>query len=184
MLGLLNSLTLTSLHDYWKNHNFDHTLLLANWCILLFNILSRFVIGFLPRSKCFLISWLQSPSAVILEPKKINSVTASTFSTSIYHELMELDTTIFIFWMLYFKPAFSLFSFTFIKRLYSSSLLSAIRRCIIFVSEVVGCFPQESWFQLVSSSLAFLMMYCAFELNKQGDNMLLKWTSQLFHVWF
>ena len=46
---------------------------------LLFNMLSRFVIAFLPRSKCLLISWLQSPSAVILEPKKIKSVTASTF---------------------------------------------------------------------------------------------------------
>ena len=53
---------------------------------LLFNILSRFVIAFLPRIKCLLISWLQSLSAVILEPKKIKSVTASTFSSSICHE--------------------------------------------------------------------------------------------------
>ena len=50
---------------------------------LLFNMLSRFVIAFLPRSKCLLISWLQSPSAMILEPKKIKSVTVSTFSPSI-----------------------------------------------------------------------------------------------------
>ena len=52
---------------------------------LLFNTISRFVIAFLPRSKCLLISWLQSPSAVILEPKKIKSVAASTFSPSICH---------------------------------------------------------------------------------------------------
>ena len=58
---------------------------------LLFNMLSKFVIAFLPRSKCLLISWLQSPSAVILEPKEIKSVTASTFSPSICHEVMGLD---------------------------------------------------------------------------------------------
>ena len=55
---------------------------------LLFNMLSRLVITFLPRSKHLLISWLQSPSAVILEPKKIKSVTASTFSPSSCHEVM------------------------------------------------------------------------------------------------
>ena len=94
---------------------------------LLFNILSRFVIAFLPRSKHLLISWMQSPSAVILEPKKIKSLTISTVSPSICHEVMGMDTAIFIFWMLNFKPAFSLSSFTFIKRLFSSSSLSAIR---------------------------------------------------------
>ena len=93
---------------------------------LLFNMLSRFVIAFLPRSKHLLISWLQSPSTVILEPKKIKSVTVSIASPSTYHEVMELDTMIFIFGMLSFKLAFSLSSFTFIKRLFSSSLLSAI----------------------------------------------------------
>ena len=63
---------------------------------LLSNMLSRFVIAFLPRSKPVLISWLQSPSAVILELKKIKSVTVSTFSPSIYHEVMGLDAMIFI----------------------------------------------------------------------------------------
>ena len=58
---------------------------------LLFNMLSRLVITFLPRSKRFLISWLQSPSAVILEPKKIKSATASTVSPSICHEVMGSD---------------------------------------------------------------------------------------------
>ena len=64
---------------------------------LLFNMLSRLVITFLPRSKCVLISWLQSPSAVILEPRKIKSDTVSTVSPSISYEVMGLDAMIFIF---------------------------------------------------------------------------------------
>ena len=63
----------------------------------LLNILSRLVITFLPRSKCLLISWLQSPSAVILEPLKIKSVTVSTVSPSISHEVMGLDAMILVF---------------------------------------------------------------------------------------
>ena len=64
---------------------------------LLLNMLSRLVITFLPRSKCLLISWLQSPSAVILEPKKIKSATVSTVSPSICHEVMGPDAMIFVF---------------------------------------------------------------------------------------
>ena len=64
---------------------------------LLFNMLSRLVIGFLPRSKHLLISWLQSPSEVILEPKKIKSVTVPTVSPTICHEEMELDAMILVF---------------------------------------------------------------------------------------
>ena len=64
---------------------------------LLFNMLSRMVIGFLPRSKHLLISWLQSPSAVVLEPRKIKSATVSTVSPSIYHEVMGPDTVILVF---------------------------------------------------------------------------------------
>ena len=79
---------------------------------LLFNMLSRLVITFLPRSKRLLISWLQSPSAVILEPPKIKSDTVSTVSPSIFHEVMGPDAMIFVFWMLNFKPTFSLSSFT------------------------------------------------------------------------
>ena len=73
------------------------TLALARWTFvgkvmsLLFNMLSRFVIAFLPRSKSLVISWLWSPSAVILEPKKIKSVTASIVSPSICHEVMGWD---------------------------------------------------------------------------------------------
>ena len=64
---------------------------------LLFNILSRLVITFLPRSKHLLISWLQPPNAVILEPPKIKSVTVSTVSPSISHEVMGLDAMILVF---------------------------------------------------------------------------------------
>ena len=64
---------------------------------LLFNMLSRLVIAFLPRSKHLLISWVQLPSAVILEPKKINSVTISIVSPSICHEVMEPDAMILVF---------------------------------------------------------------------------------------
>ena len=73
---------------------------------LLFNMLSRLVITFFPSSKRLLISWLQSPSAVILEPPKIKSVTISTVSPSICLEVMGPDAMIFIFWMLSFKPTF------------------------------------------------------------------------------
>ena len=63
---------------------------------LVFNMLSRFVIAFLPRSKRFLMSWLQSPSAVILEPKKVKSVITSTFSPSICHKVMGLGARILV----------------------------------------------------------------------------------------
>ena len=64
---------------------------------LLFNMLSRLLITFLPRSKCLLILWLQSPSAVILEPPQIKSLTVSILSPSICHEVMEPDAMIFVF---------------------------------------------------------------------------------------
>ena len=89
---------------------------------------------------------------------------------SICHEVMGPDTKIFIFWKLSFKPAFSLSSFTFIKRLFSSSSLSAIRvvssahlRLLIFLPGIL--IPAYA-----SPSLAFLMMYSAYKLNKQCDN--------------
>ena len=73
---------------------------------LLFSMLSRLVIAILSRSKPLLISWLQSPSAVILEPKKIRSVTASIASPSICHEGMGRDAFIFVSSVLSFKPTF------------------------------------------------------------------------------
>ena len=84
---------------------------------LLFNTLSMFVIAFLPRSKRLLISWLRLPSAVILKPQKIKSLTVSIFSPSVYHEVMGPDAMTLVFWMLSSKPAFWRFSVTLIKRL-------------------------------------------------------------------
>ena len=79
---LLYGPTLTSIRDYWKNHSSDQTDFVGKVISLLFNMLSNFVIAFLPRMKRLLIPWQQSLSTVILEPKKIKSVTASTFSPS------------------------------------------------------------------------------------------------------
>ena len=93
---------------------------------LLFNTQSRFVIVFLPRSKRLLISWLQLLSTVILEPKKIKSVTVAIISSPICFEVMGPDAMIWVFSLLSFKPAFSLSSLTFIERLFSSSSLSAL----------------------------------------------------------
>ena len=96
--------TLKSIHDYWKNCIFDKTNLCWQSSIsLLFNMLSKLVITFLVRSKHLLISWLQSPSAVILEPPKIKYVTVSIVSPSICNEMMEPDAMILVFWMLSFK---------------------------------------------------------------------------------
>ena len=83
-----------------------------------FNMLFRLVIAFLPS---LLTSWLLSPSALILEPDKIKFVTVSMVSSSICHEVMGPDAMISAFWMLSFKPTFSISSFTFIKRLFSST---------------------------------------------------------------
>ena len=145
------------------------TIALTRWTFvdkimsLLFNMLSRLVIIFLPRCKRLLISWLQSPSAMILELRKIKSATVSTVSPSIYHEVMGPDAMILVFWMLTFKPTFPLSSFTFIKRLFSSSL-STIRvvssfylRLLIFLQAILipAC---------ASSSPVFLMMYFACKL--------------------
>ena len=108
------------------------TIALTRWAFvgkvmsLLLNMLFRLVITFLPRSKRLLISWQWSPSAVILEPPKIKSATVSTVFSSMCHEVIGPDAMILVFWMLSFKPTFSLSTFTFIKRLLSSSSLSAI----------------------------------------------------------
>ena len=126
---------------------------------------SRFLIAFLPRSKHLLKSWLQPPSTVILEPEKIKSVTASTFSPSICHEV------ILGFWMLSFKLAFSLSSFTFIKRLFSYSLPSAIRVVLSAYLKLLMFLPEILIPACDSSSLAFHMMYSAYKLNKRSDNM-------------
>ena len=127
MLSFLYSPTLTSIHDYWKIQALTRQTFVGQVTSLLFNMLSRLVITFLPKSKLLLISWLQSPSAMILKPPKIKSITVSIVSPSICHEVMGLDAMILVFWMLNFKPTFSLSFCTFIKRLFSSSLLFALR---------------------------------------------------------
>ena len=80
-----------------KNHSFDYIDLCQQSNLSVFNMLSRLVTAFLPRSKCLLISWLLLPSAVILEPKKVKSVIVSIFSPSISRELMGLDAMILVF---------------------------------------------------------------------------------------
>ena len=100
------------------------TIALTKWTFvvkvrsLLFNTLSSFVRALIPRSKCLLISWLQSPSTVILEPKKMKSDTVSTFSSSICHEVMRPDVIIFAFGMLNVKPDF----FTLLFHLHQEAL--------------------------------------------------------------
>ena len=138
------------IHTWLLKKNTDLTIhtFVSKLMSLLFNTLSRFVIAFLLRSKCLSISWLQSPSTVILEPKKKRSVTVSTFSPSVYHEVMGPDAVIFIFWMLSFKTAFRF------------ALSPSPRDCLVPVRflplkwyglHIWGwCFSQQSWCQLVS----------------------------------
>ena len=120
---------------------------------LLFNILFRFVIAFLPRSKHLLIPWLQLPSAVILEPKKIKSIIVSP---SICHEVMGAEAMILVLPKLSFKPSLSLYSFTFIKRLFSSSSLSALRVVSSAYMKLLILFQAILIPASASSSLAFL----------------------------
>ena len=85
-------------HDYWKRTiALTIQTFVGKMMSLIFNALSGFVIAFFPRSKRLLILWLQSPSAVILEPPKINSDTISTVSPSICHEVMGGDAIILVF---------------------------------------------------------------------------------------
>ena len=136
---------------------------------LLFNMLSRLVITFLLRSKRLLTLWLQSPSAVILEPPKIKSDTVSTVSSSISYGVMGPDAMIFVFWMSSFKPTFSL-SFTLIKRLFISSSPSAIRVVSAAYLRILIFLPAILIPAYASFSPAFLMMYSAYKLNNQGDS--------------
>ena len=179
-LSLLYGPTLHIHTWHWKNHRFDYVDLCQQVMSLLFNMLSRLVIAFLPRSKHLLISWLQSPFTVIWEPKKIKSHCFHCFPIYLswsdgtgYHDLRFLNVE--------FKPAFSCSSFTFIKRLFSSFLLSTIRlmssaylRLLIFLPAILipAC---------ASSSWAFLRMYSAYKLNKQGNN-IQPWRSP-FPIW-
>ena len=139
------------------------TIALTRWTFvgkvmsLLFNTLSRFVIDFLPRSKHLLISWLPLPSAVISEPKKIKSITVSIVSPSICHEVIGPDVMILVLWMFSFRQSFSLCSFTFIKKLFNFSSLSAIRVVSSAYLRLLIFLPATA-----SSSLAFHTMYSGY----------------------
>ena len=137
---------------------------------LLSNMMSRLAIAFLPKYKWLSILWLQSLFTVILETKKIKSLMISIVSPSICHEFMGPDVRFYFFWMLSFKPAFSLFSFTFNKRLFGSSLLSAIKILSSAYLMLLIILPEILTPTYASSSPAFCMIYFAYKLNKQDDN--------------
>ena len=124
VLSFLYSPTLISMESQRVRHSHPYmtigkTIALTRWTFvdkvmsLLFKMLSRLVITFLPRSKRLLISWLQSPSTVTLEPPKVKSDTVSTVSPSISHEVMGPEAMILVFWMLSFKPTVSTLLFHF-----------------------------------------------------------------------
>ena len=156
---------------------------------LLFNMLSRLLITFLPRSKHLLISWLQSPSAVILQPRKIKYLTVSTVSPSVCHKVMGPDAMILVFRMLakFFTLLFHFhchqealwFFFTFCHK---GGVISVSRLLVFLLAILIPA--------CASSSLVFLMMYCAYKLNNRlaiySLNVLLFLfgTSLLFHVQF
>ena len=155
---------------------------------LLFNTLYRFVIAFLPRSNCLLISWLQSPSTVILEPKRRKSVTTFTFSPSICHEVMGPDAMILVYLIFSFKPALSLSSST-------SSRDSLVPLCFLplewYHPHIWGCwcFSRLSWFQLVTHPawhLSWCTQHIGWTNRVTADRPVVllsqSWTNQLFHV--
>ena len=144
---------------------------------LLFNMLSKLVIAFLPRNKCLLILWLQSPSAVILEPPKIKSLTVFPIylpwsDGTRCHDLSLLNVE--------FQAIFSLSSFTFIKRLFSSSSLSAIRVVSAAYLRLLKFLPEILIAACASLSPAFLMIYSAYKLNQRGDDIQPFWTIYSF----
>ena len=151
MLSFLHSPTLTSIHDHRKNHSLDYRWTFVGKVMsLLLNMLFSLVITFLPRSKHLLISWLQSPSPVILEPRKIKSDTVSTVSPSISHEVMGPDAMIFIFQMLSFKPTFSTFPFHFHQEAFEFLFTFCHKGGVICISEVIDISPSN-----LDSSLCF-----------------------------
>ena len=114
---------------------------------LLLNMLFNMVVAFLPRSKRLLISWLQSPFAVILEPPKIKSLTVAIVCPSVCHEVMGPDAMIFVFWILNFKPTFSL-SFTLSRGSLIPLRFLLYGWCHLHIWGY-WYFSRQSWFQLV-----------------------------------
>ena len=128
MLSFLCGPTLTSIHTTGKTIALTKQIFVGKVMSLLFNRLSRLVIAFLPRSKRLLISWLQSPCALIFEPPKIKSV---TISPSVCHEVMGSDAMIFVFCMLS------------LSQLFHSSLSLSSRRSLVPL-----CFLPQGWYHL------------------------------------
>ena len=135
----------------------------------LFNTLSRFVIAFLPRSKC--LNFMAAVTIYSDFGAQENKISHSFhFSPHLFAVRRWDDAMNLAFWMLSFKPAFSFSCFIFIKRLFSSSSLSAITVVSSAYLRLLMCLPAILIPAWVSSSLAFRMMYSANNLNKQGDN--------------
>ena len=133
---------------------------------LLFNMLSRFLIAFLPRSKCLLISWLVTICSDFQAQENKVCHCFHCFP-SICREVMGPDAMILVFWMLSFKPALSLSPFTFIKRLFSSSLFSAIRVVSSAYLRLLIVFTAILIPACASSSLAFRLISMDFtDANK------------------
>ena len=130
---------------------------------LLFNMLPRLVITFLPRSKRLLISWVQSPCSGFGAQKNKVCHCFHCFPIYLLCEVMGLDAMILFFWMLSFKPAFSHSSFTLIKRLFSSSSLSAIKWGHLHIWDY-WYFSLQSWFQLVLH-LAWHFAWCTLHIS-------------------
>ena len=150
---------------------------------LLFNMLSRLVVTFLPRSKRLVISWLQSPSAVILEPKKIKLLTVSIVSPSICHEVMGPDAMILVSWMLSFKPTFSLSSFTFIKRFFHSSSFFSSKTSLCERSNLSKSWMMHILVNVLTNTERLLFLFacqqeikfkyslCIYQINGLHDNL-------------
>ena len=167
VLGFLHSPTLTSIYDHWKNHSLDLTDLCGKAMSLLFNMLYRLVITFLPKSKP--LNFMAAITICSDSEAEKCKVGHCFHCFPIYFPWSD-ETRCHDLSFLSFKPTFSLSSFTFIKRLFIFSSLSAIivvsstyLRWLIFLPVILISVCD-------SSSPGFLMMYSTYKLNKQGDN--------------
>ena len=165
-LSLLYVPTLTSVHNYWKIMVLTIQNFINKVMYLPFNMLSIFIIYLLPRTQqvaeIIVLSNFGAPQNKICQ--------LFHFSLSICHEIMWQDAMILVFWMLSFKPDFLLSSFTLIKRLFSSSSHSAIRVVSPAYLRLFIFLPGALIPACESSSLTFSMIYSAYKLSKQGDN--------------
>ena len=146
VLCLLYGPAVTTVCDHWEDHSLDYMDLCPQSNVSAFNTLSRFVIAFLPRSNHLMISWLQSPSAVILELKKRKSVTTSTLLSSFCHEVMALEAMILVF------------QYLVLSWFFHSPTSPTSQGCLCFLPlewyhlPIWGswCFSRLSWFQIVT----------------------------------